>query len=64
MPVKSVGDQGVDWLCQSLKRTKQQAAKEGRNAEDVTMGHGEVRLGLSCSKTSDDSESISFVLIT
>jgi hypothetical protein len=43
VPVKSVDDQGVDWLCQSLEHTKQQAAKEGRNAEEIPMEHMGVR---------------------
>jgi hypothetical protein len=43
LPVKSVGDQGVDWLRRALKRTKEQAAKEGRSAEEIAVERWGVR---------------------
>jgi hypothetical protein len=35
LPAKYVGDQGVGWLRQALKRTEEQAVEAGRNVEDV-----------------------------
>lgn len=35
LPVKSVGDHGVDWLQRALKHTNEQAANEGRSVEEV-----------------------------
>lgn len=43
LPVKSVGDHGVDWLQRALKRTKEQAANEGRSMEEVAAERWGVR---------------------
>jgi hypothetical protein len=49
LPVKSVGDHGLDWLQRALKRTKEQAANEGRNVEEVAAERWGVRRIPSCS---------------
>jgi hypothetical protein len=43
VPVKSTGDHGVDWLQRALKRSKEQAAKEGRSVEEVAAERWGVR---------------------
>lgn len=43
LSVKSVGDHGVDWLQRALKRTKEQAANEGRSVEEVAAERWGVR---------------------
>jgi hypothetical protein len=43
LPLKSVGDHGVDWLQRALKRTKEQAANEGRSVEEVAAERWGVR---------------------
>ena len=43
VPVKSIGDHGVHWLQRALKRSKEQAAKEGRSVEEVAAERWGVR---------------------
>jgi hypothetical protein len=43
LSVKSVDDQGVDWLHQALKHSKEQAAKEGESAEEISAEQWGVR---------------------
>jgi hypothetical protein len=49
LPVKSVGDHGVDWLQRALKHTNEQAANEGRSVEEVAAERWGVRRSPSCS---------------